>query len=107
MLVEVFLVWLLVWVIFLIMSTIGSKGWIFAAFSGLWAIFIALHLTIDGLQIQQGMNIVENAGNYTVSYAYSDLILPFSTYSFLWGMFFLLIGMYLVFIAVVGRSRWR
>lgn len=106
MLVEVFLLWFVVWIVFLIMSTTGSKGWLFAAFAGIWSIFMSIHILIDGLQMRSGMNIVGSSGNYTVTYSYTTLVLPYSTYSFIWGMFFLLLGMYLVFIAVMRRGRW-
>jgi len=106
MLVEVFLLWFVVWIVFLIMSTTGSKGWLFAAFAGIWSIFMSIHILIDGLQMRSGMDIAGSGGNYTVTYSYTNLVLPFSTYSFIWGMFFLLLGMYLVFIAVMRRGRW-
>ena len=105
MIVEGFLLWLALWAIFLGMSTLGRKGWVFGAVAGIWAILLGAFVLVDGIQIQNGL-FVRTVNNTTVvNYSYSNLVLPVSTYSYIWGLFFVLIGMYLLFISILSRKR--
>ncbi|RLF40803.1 MAG: hypothetical protein DRN18_04450, partial [Thermoplasmata archaeon] len=68
-------------------------------------ILLGAFILVDGLQIQSGL-FVRTVNNTTVvNYSYSDLVLPVSTYSYIWGLFFVLIGMYLLFISILSRKR--
>lgn len=97
MILDVLLIWLILWVIFLSISIIEKRGIVFGFFSGLWILLLGIYLNIDGLSIQSGVN--QATGEFT----YTAMVLPFSTYSFLWGLPFIVISIYIMYLAVTKR----
>ena len=96
----VFILWIIIWVIFLTMSTIEKRGVpVFGFLSGLWILFLGVYIYLDGIEILNGMTIVGDAGNQTVIYSYQTVVPPFNEYSMLWGFPFILLGIYICFLS--------
>jgi hypothetical protein len=86
--------------IFLIMfvSNLYLNNPFFGMVAGFWLIITALAILVDGIQLQSGMNIVTVGGNTTISYSYTDLVLPFpSTASVIFGVFLIGLSIYIVY----------
>lgn len=71
---------------------------IFGIIAGFWLLILGLAIIVTGLQIQSGItvSIVSNVTT-NISYSYSDVTLPFSTYSFVWGIIIMCISIYIIF----------
>ena len=93
------LVFIIMLFVFLIMfiANLYLNNPIFGMLCGFWLIIIAGAILIDGIQLQSGVNITEAGGTTNVVYEYSDLVLPFSSTSIIFGMFFVGISIYIVF----------
>lgn len=96
----VFAYWIIIWVILLGMSTIERKGVYFGFLAGLQALFFGIYIIIDGFSIKTGMSIVDSGGVMSVTYQYASISPPFSSYSTMWGFPFILLGMYIMYLAV-------
>lgn len=86
--------------IFLIMfvSNLYLNNPFFGMVAGFWLIITALAILVDGIQLQSGMNIVTVGGNTTISYSYTDLVLPFpSTSSVIFGVFLIGLSIYIIY----------
>jgi len=106
MLLEEFGIWFVVWVFFsLLMLSRRRLGWFFSFFSGLWSIFLGIYVNISGIQYCSGKAVVySDEFNYTVTKVFSNFVMPYSSYSFLWGIIFILVGVFLIYYSV---SRMR
>ena len=106
MLLEEFGIWFVTWAFFsLLMLSKKRLGWIFSFFSGLWATFLGIYINISGIQYCSG-KIVEytDTVNYTVTKTFSDFVMPYSSYAFIWGTVFIAIGLFLMY---YGTTRIR
>lgn len=101
----IFMMWIIIWVIFLVMSIIEIRGVVFGFLSGLWILFLGIYVYIDGLQYQTGMQIVTLADTQTVTYTYTDVVAPFSNYGILWAIPFILLGIYIMYLASMKRRK--
>jgi hypothetical protein len=64
--------------------------------AGTWFLFLGLFIAVSGLQTQSGYTMTVVGSNTTISYDYVDIVLPYNTYSYLWGLSIILIGLYML-----------
>lgn len=102
----ILLFWVFLWVIFLVMSIIEQRGMIFGHLAGLWIMFLGIYIYLDGLQYNSGVEITEQAGTQIISYTYTEIIPPFSNYGMLWAVPFILLGIYIEYLATT-KNRVR
>lgn len=100
---NIFIMWIIVWVIFLIMSCIEKRGVVFGVLASIWILFLGIYIIIDGFQLQTGVQIVSVNGTQVVSYTYTDVVMPFSSYGVAWGLPFILLSMYIGYLAVTAQ----
>ena len=99
---EIFMLWVFIWIIFLIMSMVEKRGVVFGFLAGLWILFLGIAINIDGISIQTGVN------PSTGTFVYTAMAPPFSTYSLLCGLPFILLGFYITWLASTKtRANWR
>ena len=102
----IFAMWLVIWVIFLVMSVIEKRGVaVFGFFSGLWILFLGVYIYLDGLEIRNGLTVTGEVTDQVVSYTYSEVVPPFNTMGMLWGLPFILLGIYILFLATFKRKK--
>ena len=90
------ILWLLVFFIFLAVS-IAADSSILGIISGIWLLLLGLAIIVSGIQVQSGMEINMDGSTTTYEYQYDDATLPYSTYSFVWGIILILSSMYIVY----------
>lgn len=101
---DILLLWLVIWVVLLLMSTIEHRGPVFGVLAGIWIIYIGLYLYLDGLQTQTGMNILTTGSWQNVTNVYSDVTMPFSNYRLIWCIPFIALGIYIAFMSVTKKK---
>jgi hypothetical protein len=105
---EIFMLWIILWVIFLIMGYIEKRGIVFGFLAGIWILFLGAFLYTDGLQYRSGIFLTEGTGNCTLSYQYVNYVTPYSNIGMLWALPFILLGMYILWLASTKTSAgWR
>lgn len=82
------------------MSIIERRGSVFGFLAGLWILFLGIYIYIDGIDLQSGMTMVTSGSSQTMTYVYSEVIPPFQNYGLLWAIPFLLLGIYIMYLAV-------
>lgn len=92
----VLLLWLIIFII-LFVANIYLQNAIFGTIAGFWLLLLGIAIIITGVQMQQGMNIDIVGDNTTIIYTYTDLTLPYSTYSFIWGFILIAISIYITY----------
>jgi len=91
--------WLLIFVIFLIVHLIAdSSTW--GMIGGLWLMLLGLAIVVTGVQIQSGVDISDTS----ITNVYSDWVLPFSTYAYVWGVTIIGVSMYMFFANAMKRT---
>ena len=100
----VFVLWLMLWVILLVMAVIEKRGYVFGFLSGLWILFLGIYLILDGFQQQTGATVSVVSGVQTIQYSYSEIVAPFSGYSTMWAIPFLLLGIYIMYMVVTKKN---
>jgi hypothetical protein len=91
-----FFIWLFVFLI-LFIANLYLDNPIFGAIAGFWILILGLAVIITGIQIQSGMTLNDSGATTTVTYQYTDLTLPFSTYSFIFGFFLIGLSIYIIY----------
>ena len=99
------ILWLVLWVILLIMSTIDKRGVVFGFIAGIWILFMGIYVILDGIQIQSGMTVTGEVGNQVIVYSYSEILPPFSNYSTMWGLPFILLGFYICWLSATAKKK--
>jgi len=99
------MLWIILWMIFLVMSIVERRGVVFGFFAGMWILFLGIYVFIDGLELQSGLLVVSSGSSSVVSYSYSEVVAPFSSYGVLWAVPFILLGMYVMYLAVMKNKR--
>ena len=102
---EIFLLWLIIWVILLAMSTIEVRGQVFGFLAGLWIIYLGIYVYLSGLQYQSGMTITTVGAVQTITNIYQDVVMPFSNYGMLWSIPFWGLGIYICFMAATKPKK--
>lgn len=101
---DIFMLWFIIWIVFLIMSIIETRGVTFGFLSGLYPLFLGVYLFLDGIQVQSGMTISYTAGVQTVEKVYANSIPAFSSYGMLFGLPFILLGIYICYLAATKHK---
>jgi uncharacterized membrane protein len=96
---QIFYAWILIFLIFLIVNII-ARSTTFGMIGGFWLMILGLAILITGFQMQTG--VTQSAG--TVTNVYSDAVLPFSTYAYVWGLFMIGCSMYMVLANARART---
>lgn len=91
--------WLLIFIILLIIHLIADST-TFGIICGFWFMILGLAILVTGIQIQTGVSISDTA----ITNVYEDMILPFSTYSIVWGVTLIGISMYMVLANAMRRT---
>ena len=99
------ILWLVIWVILLIMSTIDKRGVVFGFIAGVWILFMGAYIILDGVSIQSGMTVMGEVGNQTIIYQYNEVVPPFSSYSTMWGIPFILLGFYICWLSATAKKK--
>ena len=86
-------------ILFLIMfvANLYLNNAVFGAICGLWLIVIAGAILVSGIQLQSGFTMTPSGLNTSVTYDYSDLVLPFpNPASIIFGVFLVGLSMYII-----------
>ena len=76
----------------------------FGFLAGLWIFFLGIYIYVDGIDLQTGVSIVSSGTTQTMTYTYSEVVPPFQSYGLLWAIPFILLGMYIMYLA---STRYR
>lgn len=102
----ILIIWVLLFVIFLVVNLQGSTT--FGMIASFWLIILGGAIILTGVQIQTGMNITTTGSVQVIEYVYDDAVLPFSypvsDYSFVWGIIFICIAMYMLLANAMKRT---
>jgi len=105
---EIFMLWLIIWVIFLIMSIIEQRGIVFGFLAGFWILILGIFVYTNGVQYKTGVNLTEVSGGCNLVYSYTNMVTPYSNVGMLWALPFILLGMYITWLATTRfRANWR
>jgi hypothetical protein len=96
--------WLLIFIVFLIVNIAGNST-TFGIIDGFWLMLLGLAVIITGIQLQSGVSVSIVNGSQIVTNTYSDAVLPYSTYSFIWGLIFIGISMYMIIANGMKRAE--
>ena len=88
--------WLIVFML-LFAANIGADSAVFGLLAGLWLLVLGLGIIVSGIQVQSGYTIEVVGGSSTIEYSYSNVSLPFSTASMIWGVFLILISVFMIY----------
>jgi hypothetical protein len=98
------ILWLVVWAILLFVN-IKGKSTIFGGFAGIWLFLLGLFIIASGIQVETGtVTSVINPGQSVSYIQYTDAILPYSTYSIVWGVFLFLLALYIIFANIRAKA---
>jgi hypothetical protein len=101
------IIWLAIWLILLIMSTFEKRGFVFGFVAGVWILLLGVYILGDGLQLQSGMTILGDVGDQTIEYVYTEVVPPYSSYSLMWGIPFIALGMYICYLSATSKNKQR
>ena len=87
------------------MSIIERKGVVFGFLAGLWIMFLGAYIILDGIQWQSGIEITTVGNVQTAVFVYSEIVSPFSSYSTMWAVPFILVGIYICYLASRKRKE--
>jgi hypothetical protein len=92
--------WLFVFAIFFFAGIIEKSKYL-SALSGLWLLIFSLLIIVTGVYIQSGTTTVFN-GNISenVTIIYQEVVVPYTTYAVIWGVFLLIAAAYIIVNAV-------
>jgi energy-coupling factor transporter transmembrane protein EcfT len=87
--------WLFVFAIFFFAGIITNSKYL-SVISGLWLLIFSLLIIITGVYIQSGTTMTVT-GNVSESVTnYQEVVVPYTTYAVIWGVFLLLTSFYIV-----------
>lgn len=89
-------IWLLIFVI-LFIANMYTNNAVFGIIAGMWLLIMGLGIIVDGFQMQTGVSMTEVGGVTNITNTYTDVALPFSTYSIVWGIIILCISIYIIY----------
>lgn len=58
---------------------------------------LALAIIVSGVQTETGVEIIDGNASTIYSYQYDDVTLPFSTYSYIWGIVLICVSIYILY----------
>jgi len=101
----ILLVWIVIWVILLAVSSLETRGFVYGFLAGLWILLIGVYILLDGLQVESGSTIVLSGGNYTIVKTFVEVVSPVSSYSVLWCFPFIALSIYQMYLAITMRKK--
>ena len=96
MIVILVLIWLLFFAIFFI-AGMSEPSYVLGIIAGILLLILGLAIIITGIQVESGTSSVFDDGEWTIETVYSDASLPFSTYSYVFGVIFILTSMFIIY----------
>jgi len=75
---------------------IAGSSTTFGLIAAMWLMVLGLAIVISGVQLQSGIATNITDTSQTMTYTYNDVVLPFSTYAYIWGIFFIGLSMYML-----------
>ena len=103
----ILMVWIVIWVILLAVSSIETRGFVYGFLAGLWILLIGVYILLDGLQMETGSTIVLSGGNYTIVKTFSEVVPPVSSYSVLWCFPFIALSIYQMYLASTYKKKMQ
>lgn len=89
--------------IFLIINIYG-KSTTFGMIAAFWILIFGLAVIVSGIQVQSGQTETVVGDTTTIVLNYADASLPFSTISFVVGIFFIGVSMYMLLANGMART---
>lgn len=90
------ILWIVIWAILLFVN-IKARSAIFGGFAGMWLFLLGIFIIVTGIQLETGTITTILSPSQSVNYVqYSNAILPYSTYSFVWGVFLFVLAIYIL-----------
>lgn len=96
MIIEMLLIWIVLFVVFIVINIV-ERSHNFGAIAGIWLLLLGCFIIVNGIQAQTGVQVIEDETGIETTFLYTDITLPFSTYAFIWGIIFILVGIYIVY----------
>jgi len=96
MIIEMLLIWVVLFIIFIVINIV-ERSTNFGKIAGIWLLLLGCFIIVDGVQYNSGVEVTEGADSTIVEYKYIDVTLPYSTYAFIWGIIFILVGIYIIY----------
>ena len=90
------LIWLLFFAIFFI-AGISEPSYVLGIIAGIILLIFGLAIIITGIQVESGTTWSITSDEYVMETDYTDVTLPFSTYSFVFGIIFILTSMFIIY----------
>jgi len=91
------ILWIIVFVIFLAVNILEDSN-AFGIIAGFWLLLLGLAIITTGVQIESGATVTAvDVGETTIEYDYEDATLPYSTYSYIWGIILIVISIYIIY----------
>jgi hypothetical protein len=97
------LIWVIIWVIFLAMSTFETRGMVYGFMAGIWILLLGCYILVDGLYMDIGSTIVSEGSNYIVTVTKEQVVPPFSSYGVLWCFPFIAVSIYQMYLAITMK----
>lgn len=101
---EIFIIWLILWMIFLVLSMVETRGILFGFLAGIYPLILGVYLYLDGIQVHTGMTITSSTGLQIVEKVFTNSVPPFSSYGMLIGIPMVLLGLYISYLAATKKS---
>jgi|SRR4030043_421597 hypothetical protein len=96
-------IWLAVFLILVAMHLHAASTEL-GMIAGTWFLMLGLFIAVTGLQTQSGYTMTVVGSNTTIAYEYANVVIPYTTYSFLWGIFVIMIGLFMLI--VNADAKW-
>jgi hypothetical protein len=92
----ILIIWVILFLIFFA-SGIMTNNAVFSIVSGMLLLLLGLGIISSGLQMNTGMTMTVVGGNTNITYSYSDVTPPFSSWGLLFGLSLLSISIYIIY----------
>lgn len=92
----ILIIWLVIFLIFLVVN-IAERSTIFGGIAGMWLLVLGLAIIVSGVQTESGVSIDDSGEQTLYTYQFSDVTLPYSTYSYVWGIIMILVSVYIIY----------
>ncbi len=95
--------WILIFIVFLIVNLLGEST-TFGMIAAFWILLLGLAIIITGIQVQTGVEVTDVGDTQTIVYTYTDATVPYGSFSFIWGIVFIAISMYMLLANARART---
>ena len=97
MILVMILIWILFFAIFFIASMGEEPSYALGAIAGIILLLFGLAIIITGVQVESGHTVSIASDEWVVVVDYSDVTLPYSTYSYVFGIIFILTSIFIIY----------